>query len=76
MAASSTFVFPENMVNSLKLNIIRKIMNSIQWGFPGIASISDLLFRLGTLISSAQVKDPLNYAERLSIYAGLQGIEK
>ncbi|MCT3816614.1 glycosyl hydrolase family 65 [Elizabethkingia anophelis] len=77
MAASSTFVFPEKHGEQPEIKHNKKDNEEHTMGFSRElqASQTYTFSLVGTLISSAQVKDPLNYAERLSIYAGLQGIE-
>ncbi|NNB92274.1 glycoside hydrolase family 65 protein, partial [Corallococcus exiguus] len=74
MAASTTFVFPDEQYNQPKVShemrdsdahlmkFVKKLKNSEVYTFSLI----------GSLASSSQVQDPYNTVERLSIYANLQ----
>ncbi|REC64236.1 glycoside hydrolase family 65 protein [Chryseobacterium pennae] len=74
MAASTTFLFPEEQYSQPKVShevrdsdahlmkFVKKLKASETYTFSLI----------GSLVSSSQVNDPYNMAERLSIYANLQ----
>ncbi|MBV8326867.1 glycoside hydrolase family 65 protein [Chryseobacterium sp.] len=78
MAASTTFVFPEEQYSQPKVSheirdsdahlmkFVRKLKASETYTFSLI----------GSMVSSSQVHDPYNTAERLSIYANLQNPEQ
>ncbi|WP_428978430.1 glycosyl hydrolase family 95 catalytic domain-containing protein [Elizabethkingia ursingii] len=76
MAASNTFVFPEKHGEQPKLIYYKKDSEQHAMTFSRELEASRVYtFSLvGTLISSAQIQDPLNYAERLSIYSNLQDV--
>ncbi|WP_078769720.1 glycosyl hydrolase family 95 catalytic domain-containing protein [Elizabethkingia meningoseptica] len=73
-AASTSFKFPEKQESIPE--IIHTDINEDSHGMKFTKTLSpseSYTFSLiGTVISSSQVKDPLNYAERLSIYIYLQ----
>lgn len=74
MAASTTFVFPEEQYKQPKVSHemrdsdahLMKFVKKLKKSEPYTFSL------IGSLVSSSQVQDPYNAVERLSIYANLQ----
>ena len=78
VVASSTFVFPEEVSQQPKVSHQMRDNDAHSMKFVKNlkASESYSFSLIGTIISSNQVQDPYNHAERMSIYANLQSVPK
>lgn len=77
IVASNTFLFEDEYKNEQSPRVLHEIRDNdshlMKFVLPLKKDIPFSFSLIGTLISSENVADPYNQAERLSIYANLQG---
>lgn len=76
IATSTSFVFPQNDAPQLLHEIRDTNMHQARFSKHLKAGKPYTFYLVGSVISSVQYADPLNHAERLTIYACLQGMDK
>lgn len=77
IASSTSFLFPNDKEAPQLLHEIKDTdMHQARFSKHLKAGKAYTFYLVGSVISSVQYADPLNHAERLTIYARLQGVDK